>query len=319
MREFVRTLAKSDVFRKMYWSSLYICKAIEYIHRRLLGRPTYGRQEINSYFDICARQGFYALVDTIIDSDEYNQAFGEDTVPYERYLTPGGVALRTNRVGSIGYKGKDVEKETKPRFVELGTAADMRTVPDIQFRANQGVSRKREQTKVFKLTDTNDKPALQRLIRAAYRQVFERDLEPYIIRNQFSRLESRLGNREITVKEFIEELGCSQLYIKEFYTPYPNTQVIEFGTKHFLGRAPRDQKEIRMYNQILAQQGLKAFVRAMVSSMEYLEVFGEDTVPYRRFPTLPAANFPNTERLYNKLTKQDRELVVPSFTPVDRQ
>jgi phycobilisome core-membrane linker protein len=317
MREFVRTLAKSNVFRKMYWSSLYICKAIEYIHRRLLGRPTYGRQEINSYFDICARQGFYALVDTIIDSDEYNKAFGEDTVPYERYLTPGGVALRSNRVGSIGYKGKEVEKETKPRFVELGTAADMRTVPDIQFRANQGVSRKREQTKVFKLTNTYDKPALQTLIRAAYRQVFERDLEPYIIKNQFSRLESRLGNNEITVKEFIEELGCSQLYIKEFYTPYPNTQVIEFGTKHFLGRAPRDQKEIRMYNQILAQQGLKAFIRAMVGSMEYLEVFGEDTVPYRRFPTLPAANFPNTERLYNKLTKQDRELVVPSFTPAE--
>ncbi|CCQ59540.1 phycobilisome LCM core-membrane linker polypeptide [Crocosphaera watsonii WH 0005] len=50
--------------------------------------------------------------------------------------------------------------------------------------------------------------------------------------------------------------------------------------------------------------------------MEYLQLFGEDTVPYRRFPTLPAANFPNTERLYNKLTKQDQELVVPSFEPV---
>ena len=35
---------------------------------------------------------------------------------------------------------------------------------------------------------------------------------------------------------------------------------------------------------------------------------GEDTVPYRRFPTLPAANFPNTERLYNLLTKQNDEL-----------
>ncbi len=44
--------------------------------------------------------------------------------------------------------------------------------------------------------------------------------------------------------------------------------------------------------------------------------FGEDTVPYRRFPTLPAANFPNTERLYNQLTKQNGDLVVPSFEPV---
>jgi len=88
------------------------------------------------------------------------------------------------------------------------------------------------------------------------------------------------------------------------------------GTKHFLGRAPLNQKEIQKYNQILATKGLKAFIGAMVNSMEYLQLFGEDTVPYRRFTTLPAANFPNTERLYNKLTKQDSELVVPSFKPV---
>jgi phycobilisome core-membrane linker protein len=49
--------------------------------------------------------------------------------------------------------------------------------------------------------------------------------------------------------------------------------------------------------------------------MEYLQLFGEDTVPYRRFPTLPAANFPNTEKLYNKLTKQDipRTVVIGVF------
>ncbi|NJL56242.1 photosystem I reaction center subunit X, partial [bacterium] len=92
--------------------------------------------------------------------------------------------------------------------------------------------------------------------------------------------------------------------------------VIELGTKHFLGRAPRDQREIRTYNQILAKQGIQSFIRAMVSSVEFNQVFGEDTVPYRRFPTLPAANFPNTERLYNQLTKQNDDLVVPSFKPV---
>ena len=87
------------------------------------------------------------------------------------------------------------------------------------------------------------------------------------------------------------------------------------GLKHFLGRAPLDQKEIRKYNQILASEGLKAFIGAMVNSMEYAQNFGEDVVPYRRFPTLPAANFPNTERLYNTLTKQNSDVVVPSFEP----
>ncbi|AFY66836.1 phycobilisome rod-core linker polypeptide [Geitlerinema sp. PCC 7407] len=316
VREFVRQIAKSDLFRKMYWSSLYVTKAVEYIHRRILGRPTYGRQEVNSYFDLCAKKGFYALIDAILDSKEYSEAFGEDTVPYERYLTPGGYSMRSLRVGSIADRGARAEEETTPRFVELGAVTSMRTQPDIDFRINQGVTKQREQTKVFKLTSTEDKQQLGAVISAAYRQIFERDVAPYIVNNEFSGLESKLGNGEINLKEFIEALGGSSLYIKEFYTPYPNTKVIELGTKHFLGRAPEDQKEIRKYNQILASEGIRGFIGAMVNSAEYAQAFGEDTVPYRRFPTLPAANFPNTQKLYNQLTKQNKDLVVPSFDTV---
>lgn len=317
LREFIKALAKSDTFLKTYWTPFYVVKAIEYIHRRLLGRPTYGRQEMNKYFDLASKKGFYALVDEMIDSKEYSEAFGEDTVPYERYLTPAGMQLRMARPGSIREDiGQRVDKETTPRFIELGQVSAIRTEPEIAFRINQGVTVERQQTKIFKLLSTADKVAVKNVIRAAYRQIFERDLEPYIVQAEFTALESKLSNEEISVKEFIEQLGCSDLYIKEFYAPYPNTKVIELGTKHFLGRAPLTQKEIQKYNQILATQGIRAFIGAMVDSMEYLQLFGEDTVPYRRFPTLPAANFPNTERLYNKLTKQDKELVVPSFEPV---
>lgn len=316
VREFVRQLAKSDLFRKLYWTSLYVTKSIEYIHRRLLGRPTYGRQEINQYFDLCSKKGFYALIDAIIDSPEYSEVFNEDTVPFERYLTPAGLSLRSIRVGAIAEKGAKLEPETKPRFVELGEVTQTRTQPDVQFRVGQGVNKEREQTKVFKLTNLEDKPALQVLIRATYRQIFERDIAPYVAQNDFTALESKLGNGEINLKEFVEALGTSKLYIKEFYAPYPNTKVIELGTKHFLGRAPQDQAEIRKYNQLLATEGLGAFIGAMVNSVEYAQNFGEDTVPYRRFPTLPAANFPNTEKLYNQLTKQNEDLVVPSFEPV---
>jgi phycobilisome core-membrane linker protein len=295
---------------------LYVVKAIEYIHRRLLGRPTYGRQEMNKYFDLCSKKGFYALVDALIDSPEYIEAFGEDTVPYERYVTPGGLQLRKARPGSIPLDvGTKVEKEETPRFVELGSVPNSRTEPDVKQRIQQGVSAQRQQSKVFRLTTTTDKVLVQTVIAAAYRQVFERDIDPYIVQTQFTSLESRLRNNEINVKEFIEGLGCSELYIKEFYTPYPNTKVIEQGTKHFLGRAPLNQKEIQKYNQILASQGISAFISAMVNSMEYLQVFGENTVPYRRFPTLPAANFPNTEKLYNRLTKQNEDVVIPSFEP----
>ena len=316
VREFVRMLAKSDTFRNLYWTSLYVVKAVEYIHRRLLGRPTYGRQEINKYFDICSKKGFYALVDAIIDSKEYSDAFGEDTVPYERYLTPGGLQLRKTRPGAIEEGiGANVVKQETPRFVELGQVSTIRTTPEVQQKVQQGVTVQRQQSKVFKLTSTVDKVGVKNAVKAAYRQIFERDIDPYVVQTQFAVLESRLGNGEINVKEFIEGLGCSDLYIKEFYTPYPNTKAIELGTKHFLGRAPLNQREIQKYNQILASQGIRAFIGAMVNSMEYVQVFGEDTVPFRRFPTLPAANFPNTEKLYNQLTKQNDDIVIPSFEP----
>lgn len=317
MREFIRTLAKSDTFRKLYWDSLYVCKAVEYIHRRLLGRPTYGRSEMNAYYDICAKKGFYALIDAILDTQEYQEAFGEDTIPYERYLTPAGQAARYMKPSTMSATGMlTPEPETTPRFMELGVPSQERSAPDIAYRQSQGVSKRREQSKVFKLTNTSDKAGLKTIVGAAYRQIFERDIAPYVTKAEFTELESKLGNGQINMKEFIEGLGCSELYIREFYTPHPNTKVIELGTKHFLGRAPQDQAEIRKYNQILATSGIRGFISAIVNCPEYIQVFGEDTVPYRRFPTLPAANFPNTERLYNQLTKQNDEVVVPSFEPV---
>jgi phycobilisome core-membrane linker protein len=318
VKEFIRMLAKSEVYRKMYWTPLYVMKAVEYLHRRLLGRPTYGRQETNKYFDISSKQGINGLVDALIDSVEYNASFNEDTVPYERYVTAAGHAARMNKIGGKAEMMLAAMTDTTtPRFVDLGVVSEVRSDADIAARSIQGVSKKREQTKVFKLTNLGDKPQLEVVIGAAYRQIFERDILACRTQNDFVSLESRLRNGEITLKEFIEGLGCSKLYLKEFYTPYPNTKVIELGTKHFLGRAPLDQLEIRKYNLVLASQGLKAFIGEMVASAEYLSAFGEDVVPYNRYLTLPAANYPNTQRLYNKLTKQDAKLEVPSFVQIN--
>jgi phycobilisome core-membrane linker protein len=94
LREFVRQVARSQAFRRRYWSGLYITKAIEVMHRRLLGRPTFGRWEIDAYFDTAARKGFYGVVDQMLNSREYTDCFGEDTVPYERFITPADRTAR---------------------------------------------------------------------------------------------------------------------------------------------------------------------------------------------------------------------------------
>jgi phycobilisome core-membrane linker protein len=99
LREFVRQVARSQAFRRRYWSGLYLTKAIEVMHRRLLGRPTFGRWEIDALFDTAAHQGFYGVVDALINSAEYMDCFGEDTVPYERFITPRD--LRSRRVPTL--------------------------------------------------------------------------------------------------------------------------------------------------------------------------------------------------------------------------
>ena len=319
VKEFIRELAKSPVFKSLYWDKLYVCKAIEYIHNRLLGRPTYGRQEINQYFDIAYKQGYNEIIDYIIDSPEYTESFGENIVPYERYLTSSAISSRFFR-GSLNavkvQKQSNLAFNKQNKFISLGTVKEILTDNSIKQRIIQGVSNKRDQSVVFKVDQNTEISYKNQILRAIYRQIFERDLNSFSIGDEFVNLEQAFFNSDLTVQQLVEQLGSSYLYCKEFYQPYPNTKVIELGTKHFLGRAPNNQAEIRYYNQILASQGLSCFISILVNSAEYASIFGANTVPYRRFPTLPAANFPNTEKLYNTLTKQNETIIIPSFQAI---
>ena len=311
VRDFIRYLAKSDIFKSLYWQPFYVCKAIEYIHNRLLGRPTYGRQEINQYFDIAYQQGYNSFIDSIIDSAEYVETFGDNIVPYERYITPLGLSLRILKP-SINKNFNRVNNKVN-KFIDLGKPSEVRGLYRVKQKMAQGVTALRDQNIVFQYEKNSSKSRLEQILRATYRQVFERDINVVSAGFEFISLDQAFLSDEITVKQLVLELGLSKLYAKEFYQPYPNTKVIELGTKHFLGRAPNNQAEIRFYNQILASQGLSAFINMLINSKEYEALFGDFIVPYRRFPTLPAANFPNTDRLYNNLTKQSNDIVVPSF------
>lgn len=309
VRDFIRILVKSSVFRSLYWEPLYICKAIEYIHNKLIGRPTYGRQEINQYFEIVYKFGYYDMVDAIIDSAEYSEVFGNNTVPYERYLLSSTLAARQLRNSNINMSVfRNINNDAN-----VISAQSQLSNLSIQQKIKQGVTSRRDQIKVFNFTENMSSIEKRQIMRALYRQLFERDLNSFSIGDEFYNLEKAFMANDLTVQQLAEQLGSSSLYRKEFYHSYPNTKVIEIGTKHFLGRAPNNQAEIRYYNQILASQGHEYFIAALINSVEYNTVFGANIVPYRRFPTLPAANFPNTEKLYNKLTKQNDDIIVSSF------
>nr|WGH13694.1 Phycobilisome linker polypeptide [Lophurella pseudocorticata] len=314
VKEFISLLLKSSVFRSLYWDKLYICKSIEYIHIKLIGRPTYSRQEIEQYFDLVYKEGYYSMIDFMLNSVEYNESFGDFIVPYERYVTSSSISSRGLSKNSILMSS--FNKFNQVDFINLSKLKEERSINSMKKRILQGVTSRRSQFKLFVLNESSSVADKIQILRATYRQIFERDLGSFSIGDEFYSLEKSFINSQITVKELIQKLGCSTLYRKEFYDPYPNTKVIELSTKHFLGRAPNNQSEIRYYNQILASRGLYSLVYKIVNSNEYKQIFGVNKVPYRRFPTLPAANFPNTEKLYNSLTKQNTDIVVSSFRSI---
>ena len=84
VRDFVRAVAKSDLYRDRFFTNCPRYRAIELNFRHLLGRPPADLEEMRSHSTILDTQGFEAEIDSYLDSDEYNNAFGEYIVPYYR-------------------------------------------------------------------------------------------------------------------------------------------------------------------------------------------------------------------------------------------
>ncbi|MCS7031603.1 MAG: phycobilisome linker polypeptide [Gloeomargarita sp. SKYG116] len=119
-----------------------------------------------------------------------------------------------------------------------------------------------------------------RVIRAAYRQVLGND---YVMASERLRFaESQLRNGNITVREFVRAIAKSELYKAKFFYPNPQVRFIELNYKHLLGRAPYDEMEISLHNDIYVNQGYDAEIDSYIDSQEYVDNFGENIVPYYR-------------------------------------
>lgn len=84
VREFVREVAKSDLYQSRFFTSCARYRAIELNFRHLLGRPPLDLEEMRMHSTILDTKGFEADIDSYIDSDEYQNTFGENIVPYIR-------------------------------------------------------------------------------------------------------------------------------------------------------------------------------------------------------------------------------------------
>jgi phycoerythrin-associated linker protein len=84
VREFVRAVAKSDFYRSRYFESCAPYRFVELNFLHLLGRAPQDQREVSEHIVRCVAEGYDAEIDSYIDSIEYQEAFGENVVPYSR-------------------------------------------------------------------------------------------------------------------------------------------------------------------------------------------------------------------------------------------
>lgn len=84
VRDFVRAVAKSDLYKTKFLYPNFQTRVIELNFKHLLGRAPYDEAEVIEHLDRYQNDGFDADIDSYIDSVEYENNFGDSIVPYCR-------------------------------------------------------------------------------------------------------------------------------------------------------------------------------------------------------------------------------------------
>ncbi len=84
VRDFIRGLAKSQVYRRLVIENNSNYRVVELTLKRLLGRAPYNKDEEIAWSIKIATLGFDGFVEALINSEEYIENFGENIVPYQR-------------------------------------------------------------------------------------------------------------------------------------------------------------------------------------------------------------------------------------------
>ena len=144
------------------------------------------------------------------------------------------------------------------------------------FESNPG----EEQPKVYTTDNLPTAYEMDEIIWACYRQIFSEHQILSISRDLF--LESQLRFNQIKIKDFITSLLLSDSFRYFNYDVNNNYRIVEMCIQRVLGRDVYNEREKLAYAVILADKGFKVFIKLLLSSEEYLENFGETTVPYQR-------------------------------------
>jgi phycoerythrin-associated linker protein len=323
VREFVRIIAKSDFYRTRYFETVTPHRSVELNIKHLLGRPPMDGAEVSRHIAEMANGGFEADIDSCIDSDEYLQVFGEDTVPFVRsWNSPAGMPQSTfNRTAALeqNFSGSDTSIGTKSQLLESLTRGYTLTikVPSHVYRSGTGVGGSgvarnafkpvkratadggdhapirgdlyvgfgfgQREQEVFERCNGDTADQIAALIRATYRQVMG---NPHLMESERSlTAESQFAEARLSTREFVRAIALSAEYKRRFFESNAPYRFVELNFKHLLGRAPISQAEVSQHIQLLANNGYEAEINSYIDSDEYQKNFGEETIPYVRIST----------------------------------
>ncbi len=125
VQEFVRQVAKSELYKQKFFNNCFQSRTIELNYKHLLGRAPYDQSEITAHMNLYESEGFEADIDSYIDSPEYQTNFGENIVPYYLDLVTTGIGQRSVGLPRLlqlyrGYASSDRAQLTgnSPRLVK---------------------------------------------------------------------------------------------------------------------------------------------------------------------------------------------------------
>jgi phycobilisome rod-core linker protein len=84
VRDFIRGLLLSETFRLRNYDTNNNYRFVEMCIQRVLGRNVYSKQETMAWSVVLGTKGRQGFIDALLNSEEYQTNFGDNTVPYQR-------------------------------------------------------------------------------------------------------------------------------------------------------------------------------------------------------------------------------------------
>ncbi|HLO97205.1 MAG TPA: phycobilisome rod-core linker polypeptide [Fimbriimonas sp.] len=84
VRDFIRGLVLSDTYKRSFYDLNSNYRFVEQTVQRVLGRDVYSEREKIAWSIVVATKGIRGFIDELLNSEEYQEAFGDSIVPYQR-------------------------------------------------------------------------------------------------------------------------------------------------------------------------------------------------------------------------------------------